>query len=133
MSSFNLKHLLAPGSVAVVGASDRPGSVGATVMRNLLSAGFRGPIWPVNLRRDSVAGVRAYRSPAQLPAAPDLAVICTPAPAIATLVTELGARGTCAAVVLGAGLELPAEGEGTLGQKMLLEARRCGLRLTRTV
>ena len=67
MSSHNLEFLLAPRSVAVIGASDRPRSVGATVMRNLLLSGFPGPIWPVNPRRTTVAGVRAYAAPRLLP------------------------------------------------------------------
>ena len=129
MSSHNLEYLLAPRSVAVVGASDRAGSVGATVMRNLLQGGFRGPIWPVNLRRAVVAGVRAYATPAQLPAAPDLAVICTPAPTIPGLIGELGARGTRAAIVLSAGLEAAAAGGGTLRAAMLQQARGCALRI----
>ena len=129
MSSYNLKHLLAPRSVAVVGASDRPGSVGATVMRNLLGGGFRGPVWPVNLRRDSVAGERAYRTVGQLPGVPDLAVICTPAPAIPGLIRDLGAFGTRAAIVLSAGLEGRVAGGGTLAASMLLAARRYGLRI----
>ena len=129
MSSYNLKHLLTPRSVAVIGASDRPGSVGATVIRNLMSGGFRGPIWPVNLRRDAVTGVRCYRTPAQLPAVPDLAVLCTPGPSIPALIAELGALGTRAAIVLSAGLECPAEGGGTLGARMLQAARRYRLRI----
>jgi acetyltransferase len=129
MSSHNLEYLLAPRSVAVVGASDRPGSVGATVMRNLLSGGFRGPLWPVNLRRSTVAGVPAYATPAALPAAPDLAVICTPAPSIPALIGALGSRGTPSAIVLSAGLEGAAEGGGTLAAAMLQAARGCGLRI----
>ena len=129
MSSHNLEYLLAPRSVAVVGASDRPGSVGATVMRNLMQGGFRGPVWPVNLRRESVSVVRAYARPAQLPQAPDLAVICTPAPGIPELIAELGSRGTRAAIVLSAGLEGPAATGGTLGTAMLQEARRFALRV----
>jgi acetyltransferase len=129
MSSHNLKYLLAPRSVAVVGASDRPGSVGATVMRNLESGGFRGPIWPINRRRDSVAGVRAYRTPADLPAVPDLAVICTPALGIPELIADLGARGTRAAIVLSSGFEGPLEGGGTLAAQMLQAARCHGLRI----
>jgi acetyltransferase len=70
MSRHNLEYLLAPRSVAVLGASDRPGSLGATVLRNLLSGGFRGSLWPVNIRHTSVGGVEAYRTPADLPAAP---------------------------------------------------------------
>jgi acetyltransferase len=129
MSSYNLKSLLMPRSVALVGASDRTGSVGATVMRNLLGGGFRGPVWPVNLRHDSVAGVRAYRTAAQLPAAPDLAVLCTPAATVPALVAELGARGTRAAIVLSAGFEDAADSGGTLGAEMLQAARRYGVRI----
>jgi len=98
-------------------------------MHNLMHGGFRGPIWPVNLRRDSVSGVRAYGTPAQLPGVPDLAVICTPAPGIPALIAELGSRGTRAAIVLSAGLEGPAETGGTLGTAMLQAARRFALRI----
>ncbi len=79
MSVRNLEFLFRPASVALIGASDRAGSVGAVVLRNLKQGGFRGPVWPVNARRDIVAGERAWRDVASLPAAPDLAVICTPA------------------------------------------------------
>jgi hypothetical protein len=74
MSGHNLKYLLAPQAVAVIGGSDRAGSVGATVMRNLLAGGFRGPVWPVNPAHATVAGGRAWASTGDLPAAPDLAV-----------------------------------------------------------
>ena len=129
MSSHNLQYLLAPRSVAVVGASDRPGSVGATVLRNLIHGGFRGPIWPVNLKRATVAGLPAYATPAQLPAAPELAVICVPAHCIPALIADLGARGTRAAVVLSAGLQAPAASGGTLGEAMLRAARATTLRI----
>jgi acetyltransferase len=130
VSSHHLEYLLAPQSLAVIGASDRPGSVGATVMRNLLSGGFRGPIWPVNLRREMVAGLPAYPTIEQLPAAPDLAVICTPAASVPGLIADLGARGTRAAVVLSAGLDdAAAAGGGTLSAAMLRAARRHALRI----
>ncbi|HEY1873251.1 MAG TPA: bifunctional acetate--CoA ligase family protein/GNAT family N-acetyltransferase [Steroidobacteraceae bacterium] len=129
MSSHHLEYLLAPQSLAVIGASDRDGSVGATVMRNVMNGGFRGPVWPVNLRREVVAGVRAYATPTQLPAAPDLAVICTPAASVPGLIAELGALGARAAVVLSAGLEAAAPGGGTLGAAMLRAARRHALRV----
>src|SRR5579885_329210 len=123
MSSRNLEHLFGPRSVAVIGASDRPHSVGATVMRNLLRGGFSGPVWPVNLRHATVAGREAYRIVESLPDAPDLAVICTPAPTVPGLITALGSRGTRAAVVVSAGLEQPAPGGGTLAAAMLQAAR----------
>ena len=129
LSSHHLEYLLAPQSLAVIGASDRTGSVGATVMRNLMAGGFRGPVWPVNLRHASVAGMRAYATPAELPGAPDLAVICTPAASVPALIAQLGARGTHAAVVLSAGLEASAAGGGTLAAAMLQSARRHALRI----
>jgi acetyltransferase len=120
----NLEFLFRPGSIALIGASESQGSVGSTVMRNLLDAGFTGPIWPVNPKHAVVAGRAAYAHVADLPAAPDLAVICTPPGAVPGLVAELGERGTRAAVVLTAGLGLQRTGDGrTLGAAMLDAAR----------
>jgi acetyltransferase len=129
VSVRNLDKLFAPESVAVIGASDRPRSVGATVMRNLLNGGFRGPVWPVNLKRATVAGERAYRSVADLPAIPDLAIVCTPAAGIPALIAEIGARGTRAAVVLSGGLEQPSPSGGSLTAAMLNAARPHALRI----
>ena len=105
MSGRNLAKLLAPRSVAVIGASDRAHSVGATVMQNLLQGGFSGSVWPINLKHRTVYGIPVHARVSQLPAAADLAVICTPAPSVPPLIAELGARGTRAAIVLSAGLE----------------------------
>src|SRR5690348_2858884 len=130
MTSRNLDSLFAPRSVALVGASDRPESIGSTVMRNLLGGGFHGPIWPVNPRHSTVGGQKAYPRPSALPEVPDLAVICTPAKTIPALVAELGRCGTRAAVVITAGLELPAgRGGGSLLEAALEAARPTGLRL----
>src|SRR6266545_665605 len=104
MSIRNLDHLLHPKSIAVIGASERPHSVGATVIQNLVKGGFTGPIIPVNPKYDVVAGIPAYRNLAKLPAVPDLAVICTPPATVPGLVDELGRMGAKAAVVLTAGL-----------------------------
>lgn len=103
MSIRNLDSLFDPRSVAVIGASDRPGSVGATVWRNLREGGFAGPRWAVNPQRAQVGGEPAFAGVAALPAAPELAIVCTPAPSVAGLIAELGARGTRAAVVMTAG------------------------------
>ncbi len=124
MSIRNLEALFQPRSVAVIGASDRPGSVGAVVFRNVLEGGFSGPVWPVNHRHDSVAGRQAWRDVDALPGAPDLAVICTHAATVPGLIEALGRRGTRAAVVLGAGMKhAQAEGGPTLEQQMLDAAR----------
>lgn len=122
MSVRNLDFLFRPRSVAVIGASNRPGSVGATVFRNLLSGGFDGPIMPVNPKRTAIAGVLAYPDVSALPEAPDLAVICTPAATVPGLIAELGGRGTRAAVVLTAGLRENSTADGRSLSQAMLEA-----------
>jgi acetyltransferase len=79
MSVRNLEFLFAPRSVAVFGASDRPHSVGATVWRNL-TQGYKGALYPVNLRLRQLGEHPVFGSVAQLPQAPDLAIICTRRP-----------------------------------------------------
>jgi acetyltransferase len=108
MSIRHLDALFAPASVAVFGASERIGSVGGTVWRNLLghgASGYRGRLYPVNPKHSQLSGVTAYRSAEALPEVPDLAVICTPAHTVAPLIAALGARGTRAAIVVTAGLD----------------------------
>ncbi len=122
MTIRNLEFLLAPRSVAVIGGSDRPGTVGATVMRNLRAGGFAGPVWPVNLRHREVAGQPAYARVRDLPQAPDLAVICAPPATVSALVAELGARGNKAVVVLSDGLAAVERGKGPM--KQMLEGAR---------
>ena len=104
MSIRHLDSLFNPASVAVIGASPRAGSVGATVWRNLREGGFAGSRWPVNLKHRTIDGEAVLARVADLPAAPDLAVICTPPSTVAELIAELGERGTRAVVVLTAGL-----------------------------
>ncbi len=124
MTIRNLHHFFTPASVAVIGASDRPGSVGATVMRNLRQGGFAGALYPVNPHHDQVAGVRCHADVGRLPQAPELAVICTPPATVPQLVAQLGARGTRAVVVMTAGLDgAAAHGGVTLRQAMLEAAR----------
>ncbi|MBL8286870.1 MAG: bifunctional acetate--CoA ligase family protein/GNAT family N-acetyltransferase [Rubrivivax sp.] len=104
MSIRHLDDLFEPASVAVVGASTQPGTVGYTVWRNLRSGSFAGPLWAVNSNHGEVQGDKAYASVSELPGVPALAVICTPPASVPALIAELGARGTRAAVVLTAGL-----------------------------
>ena len=123
MSIRHLDSLFDPHSVAVFGASDRPGRVGSTVWNNLRQGGFKGDRWAVNPRCTSIDGERVFPDVAALPAAPDLAVICTPPATVAGLIDELGARGTCAAIVLSAGFDAQQR------QAMLDAARRHLLRI----
>lgn len=123
MSIRHLDKLLDPRSVVVIGASDRSGSVGATVWRNLRAGGFAGPIVAVNSRRTTLDDQAVFASVRELPQAPDLAVICTPPETIAELIAELGRLGTHAAVVMTAGLSAAQK------QAMLDAARPTLLRL----
>jgi acetyltransferase len=130
MSVRNLEFLFQPASVTVIGASDRPGSIGAVVLANLKRGGFKGPIWVVNKRHDTVDGEPAWSDVASLPQAPQLAVICTPAATVPGLIADLARKGTRAAIVLSAGLKQPAgPGDGTLEQAMLAAARPQLLRI----
>ncbi len=130
MTIRNLDRLFKPASIAVIGASNRPLSVGNTVMRNLLAGGFEGAIMPVNPRYRAVAGVLAYADVTELPMAPDLAVICTPAATVPGLIKALGERGTKAAVVLSAGLREAHDDSGQpLSLAMLRAARPHLLRI----
>ncbi|MDB5906382.1 MAG: family N-acetyltransferase [Massilia sp.] len=124
MSVRNLQHLFAPTSVALVGASDRPGSVGATAMRNLLGGGFKGPVWPVNPRHKQVAGLECYAGVAGLPQAPQLALICTPPDTVPGIVRQLGERGCRAAIILTAGLGAQHDGGRRSLQQAALDAAR---------
>ncbi len=124
MSIRNLEFLLAPRSVAVIGASDRPSSVGATVMRNLLAGGFKGSIWPVNPKHEEIAGQRAYDRVRALPQTADLAVICTPPPTVPGLIAELADRGTRAAVVMTAGMSTATDRRGRRLTQLMLDAAR---------
>jgi acetyltransferase len=130
MSIRNLDQLLAPRSVALIGASRRSHRVGTMVMRNLMAGGFKGEIYPVNPKYRKVMGVKAYPNVTALPQPPDLAVICTPPATVPGLIAELGARGCKAVIVLTAGLGAAHDEQGrTLTQAMLDAAKPHCLRI----
>lgn len=108
MSIRNLDALFRPQSLAVIGASDRPQSIGQVLMKNLLSDPFDGPIMPVNPSRTVIADRPAFRSVEALPNVPDLAVICTPPDSVPGLISQLGRKGTRAAIVITAGVDQQA-------------------------
>ncbi|MFC5358515.1 GNAT family N-acetyltransferase [Azospirillum himalayense] len=102
MTVRNLDRLFKPASIALIGATRKPNTIGAVVARNLFNAGFDGPIMPVTGER-AVEGVLTYKSVDDLPVTPDLAVICTPAATVPATVEALGKRGTKAAIVISSG------------------------------
>ncbi|HEY1500500.1 MAG TPA: bifunctional acetate--CoA ligase family protein/GNAT family N-acetyltransferase [Acidobacteriaceae bacterium] len=104
-----LASIFTPKSVAVVGATDREGSVGCTVLQNLLGSPFGGPVWPVNPRRDSILGVPAYKSIKNLPGVPDLIVVTTPAGTVPAIIQEAVDFGVPSAIVISAGFKETGE------------------------
>src|SRR5918993_3832506 len=81
-----LDAIFAPASVAVVGATEKAGSVGRTILQNLVGSPFGGTVFPVNPKRPSVLGIKAYPSISAVPDRVDLAVLVTPAPAVPDLI-----------------------------------------------
>ncbi|WP_413737265.1 bifunctional acetate--CoA ligase family protein/GNAT family N-acetyltransferase [Sodalis sp. RH21] len=100
MSQRGLEALLRPKSIAVLGASDKPGRAGYLMMRNLLDGGFGGPILPVTPHYRAVCGVLSYPDVAALPLTPDLAIICTRASRNPGLLDDLGRHGCKTAIIL---------------------------------
>jgi acetyltransferase len=105
MTIRNLQSMLDPRSAVLIGASQRPGSIGLTIARNLVRGGFKGAVDFVNPKYDVIEGRTCFRSVRDLPATPDLAIIATPPATIPSLISELGERGTRAAVIISAGLD----------------------------
>jgi acetyltransferase len=123
MTTRNLDALFEPSAIAVIGASNRPGSVGAVLARNLLESGFAGPVMAVNPHETAIRSTLAHARVADLPVTPDLAAIATPPATVPGLIGELAAKGCRAAVVITAGFD------AKLRQAMLDAARPSLLRI----
>ncbi len=124
MTTRNLDALFRPSAIALVGASNEPGKVGTVLAKNLLESGFAGPVMPVNPHETAIRSTVNYRSVAELPVTPDLAVIATPPAAVPGLVAELGARGCRAAVVVTAGFGEAGSAVGAGLRQAMLDASR---------
>jgi acetyltransferase len=113
-----LDDIFNPRSVALIGATDREGSVGRTVLWNLLSTPFGGTVYPVNPKRASILGVKAYKDVASLPEVPDLVVITTPAPTAPGLIQECVDAGVPSAIIISAGFKEHGEEGKNLERKI---------------
>jgi len=126
MSTYRLKTLLAPRSVALVGASPRQGSVGRAILSNIGKANFKGEFGLVNSRYSEIDGVKAAGHLAKLSFVPELVVITAPAKSIPGLIDEAGRCGATGAVVVSAGL---GHGPGSLAEAAERAAQKYGMRL----
>lgn len=124
MSIRNLNALFSPDTIALIGASNRPGSVGAVLARNLFDAGFAGPILTVNPSERAIRSALNYHSVSELPLPPDLAIIATPPDSVPGLIHELGERGCRAAVVITAGFGEGERADGKVLKQAMLEAAK---------
>src|ERR1035437_8710613 len=126
--SHPLDPLFSPRSVAVIGASERAGSVGRSVLWNLLSSPFGGTVFPVNAKRTNVLGIKAYPSVKDLPDKVDLVVITTPADTVPGLIAEAVEMGIPAGIVISAGFKEHGE-HGRELERQISEIIRGKMRL----
>lgn len=122
-----MRRLMQPRSVAVIGASNEPGKIGNSVMRNLLDGGFSGEIHPVNPKSDEVLGRKAYASVADVPGEVDVAVFAIPATFVPAALEQVGAKGVPNAVLIPSGFA--ETGEAELQARIVAIGERHGVRL----
>jgi acyl-CoA synthetase (NDP forming)/RimJ/RimL family protein N-acetyltransferase len=119
----SLRYLLQPSSVAIVGASRKPGRVGHAIVRNVVGSGFGGRVYAVNPHAKSVLGVACVPAVADLPEPPDLAVVAVPAANVNPVAEDCGKRGVRSLVVVTSGIDAET------GSELLATCRRHGMRL----
>ena len=124
-----LDAIFKPRSVAVIGASDRPGSVGRAVLWSLVSSPFGGTVYPVSDKRASVLGIKAYSNVEQIPENVDLAVIVTPADTVPGVIGQCVAAGVRGAIVISAGFKEHGEHGKELERQILEQLHGSGMRL----
>ncbi|MDD3518724.1 MAG: bifunctional acetate--CoA ligase family protein/GNAT family N-acetyltransferase [Chromatiales bacterium] len=129
MRPHYLNRLFSPRSIAVIGASNRPESVGALIFANLLAAGYKGGLYPINPKHAEVQGRKAYPNLESIGHPVDLAVIATPAPTVPAIIEDCGAQGVRGAVVISAGFGEAGTKGRRLEEAMLENARRYGMRI----
>ena len=124
-----LDAIFSPGSIAVVGASEREGTVGRTLLWNLISNPFGGTVYPVNPKRQNVLGIRAYPTIGDIPDRVDLAVIATPAPTVPGIIRECIENGIRGVIIISAGFKEIGEEGRKLEQEILRIAREGRIRI----
>lgn len=124
-----MERFLQPGAVAVIGASRERGSISGELFRNILEAGFQGPVYPVNAKAEVVQSVKAYRSILDCPGPVDLAFIVVPSPAVLPVAKECAQKGVRALVVISAGFAEASEAGVLLQEELVEVCREAGMRL----
>jgi acyl-CoA synthetase (NDP forming)/RimJ/RimL family protein N-acetyltransferase len=125
----SVERLLRPSSIAVVGASRQPGTIGHQVFHELVSRGFQGPVYPINAEADYVASVRAWRSVLDVPGELDLAIVCVPADQVLRVAEECAYKRVQGLVVLSSGFADRDEAGEAAELELVTYARRHGMRI----
>jgi len=128
MQLHYLDSLFSPKSIAMFGAGERPDSVGQVVFKNLMEGGFKGPIYPINPKHETVQGQPAYPDLAAIGKPVDMAVVATPAKSIPAIVEACGEYGVKTMIVLSAGFREVGAAGRRLEDRVLQAARRHGIR-----
>jgi acetyl coenzyme A synthetase (ADP forming)-like protein len=124
-----MEKFLQPRGIAIIGASRQRGTISGELFRNILEAGFQGPVYPVNDKTDVVQSVAAYRSVLDCPGPVDLAFIVVPAPAVLPVARECAQKGVRALVVISAGFAEASQEGAQLQQELVEVCRKTGMRL----
>ena len=124
-----LDAIFAPRTVAVIGATEKQGSVGRAVLWNLISNPFGGIVYPINSNRPNVLGIKAYKDIKSVPDPVDLAVVVTPASTVPGVISECVDAGVTGAIVISAGFKESGPEGARLEQELLKEARRGRMRI----
>jgi acetyltransferase len=127
--SSPLNVFFSPKNVAVIGATENPGSVGRTILWNLVTSPFGGTVFPINPKRPSVLGVKAYKSITEVPEEVDLAVVVTPPATVPGIVHECGECGVKGMVIISAGFKEIGPVGVELERQVLEEARKYKIRI----
>src|SRR6266498_1345944 len=124
-----LDSIFAPKSVAVIGATETVGSVGRTIVWNLISSSFGGTIYPVNPQRSSILGIKAYPTLSDVPEVVDLIVVVTPASSVPAIIKEAADLGVKSAIVISAGFKETGPDGVELERQIIEHARRGNMRI----
>jgi len=129
MGLRKLDRIFNPDTIAVIGASDTEGKVGYSLMSNLISNGFKGTIYPVNIKRKSVQGVKAYPSITEVPDKIDLAIIVTPAKTVPAITEECGKKGVIGLIIISAGFKEAGDEGNRLFSQVISISKKYNMRI----
>ncbi|PIR13393.1 acetyl CoA synthetase subunit alpha [Candidatus Falkowbacteria bacterium CG11_big_fil_rev_8_21_14_0_20_39_10] len=125
----NLDKIFNPKTIAVIGASDRPGSVGNALLENLINSDYHGTVYPVNIKRSHIHAIKAFKTVKDIGEKIDLAIIATPAPGVPQIIKECGEAGVSGAVIISAGFIETGQGGEKLWAEILKTIKKYKIRV----